>query len=122
MANKTTKREVINMMMAEEVISANEVYMNYLKHELELLDKKKSGSSKPTKEQEANENIKKIILDTLATEDKEKLGMTVTSLQFANSTLHDLSNQKISALLRLLKDSGLVNKEKKGRTTLFTLA
>lgn len=122
MANKTTKREVINMMMAEEVISANEVYMNYLKHELELLDKKKSGSAKPTKEQEANENIKKIILDTLAKEDKDKFGMTVTGLQFANSTLHDLSNQKISALLRLLKDSGLVNKEKKGRTTLFTLA
>jgi len=122
MANKTTKREVINMMMAEEVISANEVYMNYLKHELELLDKKKSGSAKPTKEQEANENIKNIILDTLAKEDKDKFGMTVTGLQFANSTLRDLSNQKISALLRLLKDSGLVNKEKKGRTTLFTLA
>ena len=122
MANKTTKREVINMMMTEEVISANEVYMNYLKHELELLDKKKSGSAKPTKEQEANENIKNIILDTLAKEDKDKFGMTVTGLQFANSTLRDLSNQKISALLRLLKDSGLVNKEKKGRTTLFTLA
>lgn len=122
MANKTTKRQVIEAMLNEEVISTNEVYTQYLKHELELLDRKKSGSSKPTKEQEANENIKKIILDTLATEDKERLGMTVTGLQFANTVLHDLSNQKISALLRLMKESGLVNKEKKGRTTLFTLA
>jgi ribosomal protein S19E (S16A) len=122
MANKTTKRQVIEAMLNEEVISSNEVYTQFLKHELELLNRKKSGSAKPTKEQEANENIKNIILATLAEEDKDKFGMTVTGLQFANSTLHDLSNQKISALLRQLKESGLVNKEKKGRTTLFTLA
>ena len=33
MANKLTKREVINMMLAEESISANETFKAYLEHE-----------------------------------------------------------------------------------------
>ena len=40
MANKITKREVIGMMMKEEVVKANPTYVAYLKNELALLDKK----------------------------------------------------------------------------------
>ena len=40
MANKITKREVIGMMMNEEVVKANPTYVAYLENELALLDKK----------------------------------------------------------------------------------
>ena len=45
MANekKMTKREVINEMLADATISANELWAGYLRHEIELLDKKSSA-------------------------------------------------------------------------------
>ena len=53
MANKITKREVIGMMMKEEVVKANPTYVAYLENELALLDKKaqnkKATSQSPLK-------------------------------------------------------------------------
>ena len=116
MTNKTTKREVINMMLNEEVIALNSVYREYLEHELELLDKK-SASRKPTKTQEDNERLKEIIMTIV--DDK---GMTITEIQKKNTELGELSNQKVSALVRLLADEGKVTKTKEGKTTLVKIA
>ena len=117
MANKLTKREVINMMLAEESISANETYVAYLKHELELLDNK-ANNKKATKNQEENETYKTIILETLG-----KIGGgTVTEIMKANDTLSGLSNQRVSALLRQLKENdGKVDKVTENRKTIFFL-
>ena len=113
---KNTKREVINMMLADEVIASNEIYSEYLKHELELLDKKASNK-KPTATQKANEGLKEIILNTLTSE-----GMTISELQALDATLGAENNQKISALTRLLKKEGKVKREMDGKKALFSLA
>ena len=117
MASKLTKREVINMMLAEENISANEIYVAYLKHELDLLDNK-ANNKKATKNQEENKFYKVIILETL---EKIEKG-TVTEIMKANETLSELSNQRVSALLRQLKENdGKVDKVTENRKTIFFL-
>lgn len=117
MANKITKREVIGMMMNEEVVKANPTYVAYLKNELALLDKK-AQNKKATKTQEQNKGIKAIILEVLAT-----IGSgTVTDIQNGNEELSTLSNQKVSALVRQLVESGEVVKTVDKKKSIFSLA
>ena len=117
MANKITKREVIKMMMNEEVVKANSTYVAYLENELALLDKK-AQNKKATKIQEQNKGIKATILKVLAT-----IGSgTVTDIQNGNEELSALSNQKVSALVRQLVESGDVVKTTDKKKSIFSLA
>ena len=117
MANKITKREVIGMMMNEEVVKANPTYVAYLENELALLDKK-AQNKKVTKTQEQNKGIKATILKVLAT-----IGSgTVTDIQNGNEELSALSNQKVSALVRQLVESGEVVKTTDKKKSIFSLA
>ena len=116
MTNKITKREVINAMLTDEVIKTNEIYVDYLKNELTLLDNKKR-SKKVTKTQEQNVGIKSTILETLST-----MSGTVTEIQSASAELSKLSNQKVSALLRQLCESGEVVKTTDKKKSIFSLA
>ena len=117
MANKITKREVIGMMMKEEVVKANPTYVAYLENELALLDKK-AQNKKATKTQEQNVCIKATILKVLAT-----IGSgTVTDIQNGNEELSALSNQKVSALVRQLVESGEVVKTTDKKKSIFSLA
>ena len=117
MANKITKREVIKMMMNEEVVKANSTYVAYLENELALLNKK-AQNKKATKTQEQNVGIKATILKVLAT-----IGSgTVTDIQNGNEELSALSNQKVSALVRQLVESGEVVKTIDKKKSIFSLA
>ena len=117
MANKITKREVINAMLANEVISANSTWVAYLENELALIEKK-AANKKSTKTQEENKGIKSVILNTLAS-----IGSgTITDIQNANSDLAKLSNQKVSALVRQLMETGEVVKTTDKKKSIFSLA
>ena len=117
MANKITKREVIGMMMNEEVVKANPTYVAYLENELALLNKK-AQNKKVTKTQEQNVSIKATILEVLAI-----IGSgTVTDIQNGNEELSALSNQKVSALVRQLVESGEVVKTTDKKKSIFSLA
>ena len=117
MANKVTKKEVINAMLANEVISANSTWVAYLENELALIEKK-AANKKSTKTQEENKGIKSVILDTLAS-----IGSgTITDIQNANSDLAKLSNQKVSALVRQLVATGEVVKTTDKKKSIFSLA
>ena len=80
--------------------------VDFIDHEVELLNKKGSKST-PTKTQVENEVIKEKIVATLV--DLAKYA-TITEIQDANTELADLSNQKISALLKQLVDNEIVVK------------
>ena len=117
MANKITKREVIVMMMKEEVVKANPTYVAYLENELALLNKK-AQNKKATKTQEQNVGIKATILEVLAI-----IGSgTVTEIQNGNAELSALSNQKVSALVRQLVEAGKVMKTVDKKKSIFSLA
>ena len=118
MGNKMTKLQIVTMMLANAEISANEVFKAYLENEKALLEKKASNR-KATKTQTENVGIKATILTVL--EDFNK-PMTITDIQSANEDLKALSNQKISALVKQLKDNGLVVKSVEKGKSLFSLA
>lgn len=118
MANKITKREVINMMLADEAIKVNATYSAYLKHELELLDKK-AENKKATKNQEENVGYMATILGVLGQSEK---AMTVTEIMKSDETLSELSNQRVSALMKKLADENKVVRATEGRKAVFSLA
>lgn len=118
MANKITKREVINMMLADECVKGNELYVSYLAHELELLDKKAQKKGKSDEELAEIARLKEIVFDSLAQIGKG----TVTEIQKADMRLSELSNQKVTSLLKALKEEGLVVRATEGRKTVFTIA
>ena len=68
--------------------------------------------------QKENEGIKEIILNTLTDIGKP---VTITELQTANNELAEFSNQKISALLKQLVDSQVVDKMIDKKKSYFTV-
>ena len=91
-----------------------------MEHELELLAKKNSADRKPTKAQEENNGIKDVILEMLASE-PDRL-FTITEIQKANESLAELSNQKLSALIRQLKEDNKVERVEDKRKAYFKIA
>lgn len=118
MANKMTKKDYFNQLLAIKEVSANEDLVGFINHEIELLAKK-SGKSGQTKTQKENEGILKTIVECLAT---DKTPMTITELQGAYTELADFSNQKLSALMKKLVDNGTVTKTIDKKKSYFVLA
>lgn len=116
---KITKREVIAKMLEDEHIKANPEFVAYLEHELELLNKKVEKKGKSDEEIAETNRLKKIVAETLAVIGKG----TVTEIQKANEELGDLSNQKVSSLLKEMKEKDeTVIKTIEGRKSVFSLA
>ena len=113
---KMTKRDYYNALLALKEVKGNEELVKFINHELELLAKKNSAEKKPTAVQIANESIKEVILETL----KENGGMmTISEMQKANAELGEMSNQRISALVRQLKEDGKVERIEDKRKAYF---
>lgn len=91
-------------------------YNDFLDHEVELLSRKRSTSSKPTKRQVENEALKGRIAEVLGDE-----GMTVTAI-LGELNEDGLTNQRVSALLRQMVTSGTAHKEIVKGKAMFTIA
>lgn len=118
---KITKKMVVEMMLADEKIVANEVFKAYLENELELL--KKSENKKATKNQEANVEIKADILEVMA----HMAPSTATEIMNAVKSVDTekyatLTNQRVSALLRQLIEDNKVVKSVDKKVSKFALA
>lgn len=96
MSKKLTKKDHFTTLLSLEDVKANPVLVEFIKHELELLAKKNSADKKPTAQQTANEAIK---ADILATMEEGKL-YTITELMKVVPSCADLTNQRVSALVR----------------------
>ena len=112
---KVTKAEMFAMIKEVEGVKENADMVAFIDHELELLAKK-SANKKPTKTQEENEGIKAEILNVLTEE-----GVTVSDLQSKSDVLGNLSNQRVSALLRQLIADGKVFKNVDKKKSYFSL-
>lgn len=91
-------------------------YNEFLDHEVELLSRKRSASSKPTKRQVENEALKGRIAEVLGDE-----GMTVTAI-LGELNEDGLTNQRVSALLRQMVAGGTAHKEVVKGKAMFTIA
>lgn len=98
-----TKRE----MYAEirKLVADNEEMVAFIDHEVSLLDRKNSGSRKPTKTQLENDGFKADILSALAEVDKP---VTIKELCEVCSSIASLSNQRITHMLTDLRKDGKI--------------
>ena len=111
---KMTKRDYFTAILNKYDLTADE--KSFIEHELELLAKKNSSEKKPTAQQVANEGLKSVILNVLT----ENSGlMTVTDVQKSCEELSALSNQRVSALLRQMRDDGKVERVEDKRKAYF---
>ena len=115
---KITKRERFESLLTIPAVQADQGLVDFINHELELLTKKNSSEKKPTAQQVANETIKQAIVDGM----ERDHFYTITDIQKNVPACADLSNQKISALVRQLKDDGVVVKTEDKRKSYFSLA
>ena len=118
---KMTKKEMINLLI--DVLVGNkevedvQIFVDFLLHERELLEKKSSNSGQ-TKTQKENEVIKDKIVNALRVLDKF---VTITELQESNEEIANYSNQKVSALLKQLVDSNIVSRQVDKKKAYFKL-
>ena len=115
---KITKRERFESLLTLSQVQADPDMVEFINHELELLARKNSSEKKPTAQQVANEAIKQAIVEGM---ERDHL-YTITDIQKNVPACAELSNQKISALVRQLKDDGVVVKTEDKRKSYFSLA
>ena len=89
----------------------------------EKLAEKRSTPSKADKEKSAEHKaIADEIILVLSTEENVTTGMTVSEMQKASDKLAEYSNQKISAVLRKMVDSGTIVKTVDKKKSYFSIA
>ena len=115
---KMTKAQMFAQIKANYPLTPAEV--EFIDHELELLAKKNSAEKKPTAQQTANKGICDAILEVLA-DDPTRL-FTITEIIKEVPACADLTNQRVSALVRGMKDSGLVERVEEKRKAYFRIA
>ena len=118
MANekKITKRERFESLLKLSAVQADPGMVEFIEHEIDLLNRKNSAEKKPTAQQMANETTKQAILDGM---EANRL-YTVSEIIKEISECAELSNQKVSALLRQLKDECKVIKTEDKRKSYFS--
>ena len=92
--------------------------MKFIDHEVELLEKKNSADKKPTAQQLANASTKDSILDCMA----DGKSYTITDLIKVVPACADMTNQRVSALVRQLVADGSVIRIEDKRKAYFKKA
>ena len=115
MTNKKTKREFFGEI--REIVKENTELVEFIDHELELLDKKTSAKS--TKVNTEQVELMGKIVNAL-----NKIGrsVTISELQKENAEMAEYSNQKLSAMLKKLVDNKQVTKMIDKKKSYFMVA
>ena len=112
-----TKREMFNEILA--AVADNAEMVEFINHEIELLNRKSSAVRKPTKNQLENEGFKADIVDYLKGADAPK---TIKELQTAIPSFADLTNQRITHLLTDLVKAETLTKNYVKKTPYYSVA
>ena len=112
---RVTKKEMYERILAH---TNDDLEKQFIEGEIALLEKKNSAEKKPTKTQVENTGIKGAILDYMV----EGTRYTVTEIIKGCGECNDLSNQRVSALLRQMVSDGSINRVEDKRKTYFEIA
>jgi hypothetical protein len=120
---KMSEKRITKRMRFVEIIelakeNGREDIVEFVNHEIALLDKKASVK-KPTKVQIENLELMEVITEVLTNLNKP---LTISEMQEADEKLATLSNQKISALLTKLVNANKVIKTTDKRKSYFSIA
>lgn len=117
---KMTKKDYFNLLLTKEEVKTDEKLVKFIENELNLLAKKSSGEKKPTAVQLENEGLKTAILQYMG--ENPNLLMTITDMIKNIKELGELTNQRVSALVRQLVADGVLNRTEVKRKAYFQLA
>ena len=117
-STKLTKAQKFAMLRAIPAVAENAMLVEFIDHEVELLSKKNSAEKKPTAQQVANAGIVTAIIEGM---EPNRL-YTVTEVIKSIPACADLTNQRVSALVRQLMDAGRVKRTEDKRKAYFSLA
>ena len=106
---KITKAQKFEMLLNIAEVKNNEMLSEFINHELELLAKKNSAEKKPTAQQTAN----KAIVDAIVNGMENGRLYTITDLIKEIPECADLTNQRVSALVRGVLDTKIERVEDK---------
>lgn len=112
---KPTKRDHFNTLLKIEDVKKNEDLVNFINHEIELLEKKNSAEKKPTAQQSENNGIKDAIVNGMA----PQRNYTITDIIKEVPECAELTNQRVSALIRQLIADGKVERFEEKRKAYF---
>jgi hypothetical protein len=119
MANqKLTKAQKYAMLKAIPSVAENSILVEFIDHEMELLAKKNASEKKPTAQQTANEGIKSAIVKGMAVGKQ----YTITDIIKTIPECAELTNQRVSNLVRQLIAEGKVVRTEEKRKAYFSLA
>ena len=113
---KITKKAMFTALLAIPAVSANADMVDFIEHEIALLDKK-ATSKKPTQTQTDNEHFKIIIIDYLR---DICVGKCIKELQAEIPELANLTNQRITHLLTPLVNGHVLTKIYDKKTPYFS--
>ena len=116
--NKITKMQKFEMLTQLSEVQANPMLMEFIEHEMELLAKKNSAEKKPTAQQMANAGVQTAILNGM----EDGRAYTITDIIKEIPECADLTNQRVSALVRQLVDADKVVRTEDKRKAYFTKA
>ena len=106
---KITKAQKFEMLLNLPAVQADEMLTEFIEHELELLAKKNSSEKKPTAQQTANAAIVNAIVEGM---ERNRL-YTITDLIKEIPECTNLTNQRVSALVRGVLDTKIERVEEK---------
>ena len=120
MANvkKMTKAQMFAQIKANYPLTPAEV--EFIDHELELLAKKNSAEKKPTAQQVANQGVAEAILEHMGAEPTRLF--SITELIKEVPACADLTNQRVSAIVRGMIGSSIERIEEKRKAYFRVLA
>ena len=115
---KITKKDNFNALLAIPAVAENSALVDFINHEIELLDRKNSAERKPTAKQNENSVLKSAIVDEMESDMK----YTISEMLKVLPSCADLTNQRVSAVVRQLVADGAVVRTEEKRKAYFSLA
>lgn len=101
-------------------VAINTVENTEVREKLEALkvslERKNSGTRKPTANQKENASLKEVILESM----EVGKAYTITEIMKLHESLATLSNQRVSAIVRQMVESGTLKREEVKRRAYFS--
>ena len=117
---KITKRDRFNELLGIPAVAENEGLVEFIEHEIELLDKKNTAERKPTAKQVANEGYKQNILDWM---EPDRLYLAAEIVKGVPEIVADgVTAGTVTALLTQLYKAGSLTRTEDKRKNYYALA
>ena len=112
---KITKRDHFNALLNIPAVAENEGLVEFINHEIDLLNRKNSTEKKPTATQVANQALMADIYENMGANRLYSISEMIKEFDCCA----DLSTPKVSAVIRLLIADGKVERIEEKRKAFF---